>query len=66
MRVFSLLANVADTKSLVIHLASTTHSQLLEEQLEETGIRPSTIKLSIGCEYIEDIITDLAQTLDEI
>ncbi len=66
MRMFSLLANVADMKSLVIHPASTTHSQLSEEQLKESGIMPTTIRLSIGCENIDDIIADLSQALDKI
>jgi len=59
LKLFSLLANVADVKSLVIHPASTTHSQLSEEQLLASGIRPNTIRLSIGTEHIDDIITDL-------
>ncbi len=66
MKLFSLLANVADMKSLVIHPASTTHSQLSEEQLVESGIMPTTVRLSIGCENIDDIIADLAQALDKI
>ena len=56
---FSLLANVADVKSLVIHPATTTHSQLTAEELEAAGIRPNTIRLSIGTEHIEDILADL-------
>lgn len=59
LELFSLLANVADVKSLVIHPASTTHSQLSEEELAEQGIRPNTIRLSIGTEHIDDIIGDL-------
>lgn len=59
MELFSLLANVADVKSLVIHPATTTHSQLTEEELEEQGIQQNTIRLSIGIEHIEDIIADL-------
>ena len=59
LKIFSLLANVADVKSLVIHPASTTHSQLSEEELLDQGIRPSTIRLSIGTEHIDDIIADL-------
>lgn len=59
LKLFSLLANVADVKSLVIHPATTTHSQLSEAELEEAGIRPSTIRLSIGTEHIDDIIKDL-------
>lgn len=59
LKIFSLLANVADVKSLVIHPATTTHSQLTEEELLEQGIRPNTIRLSIGIEHIDDIIADL-------
>lgn len=59
LKIFSLLANVADVKSLVIHPASTTHSQLSEEELLDQGIRQNTIRLSIGTEHIDDIITDL-------
>ena len=59
LKIFSLLANVADVKSLVIHPASTTHSQLTDEELLSTGIRPNTIRLSIGTEHIDDIIADL-------
>ena len=59
LEIFSLLANVADVKSLVIHPASTTHSQLSEEELLDQGIRQSTIRLSIGTEHIDDIIADL-------
>ncbi|MBR0158727.1 MAG: O-acetylhomoserine aminocarboxypropyltransferase/cysteine synthase [Clostridia bacterium] len=59
LRIFSLLANVADVKSLVIHPASTTHSQLTEEELLDQGITPGTIRLSIGTEHIDDIIADL-------
>ncbi len=61
LKVFSLLANVADVKSLVIHPASTTHSQMNEEELLASGITPSTIRLSIGTEHIDDIIYDLDQ-----
>lgn len=61
LQIFSLLANVADVKSLVIHPASTTHSQLSEEELIDQGIRPNTIRLSIGTESIQDIIADLDQ-----
>lgn len=61
LELFSLLANVADVKSLVIHPASTTHSQLSEEELEEQGIKPNTIRLSIGTENIDDIIEDLEE-----
>ncbi len=59
LKIFSLLANVADVKSLVIHPASTTHSQLSEEELLDQGIRPNTIRLSIGTEHIDDILNDL-------
>lgn len=59
LELFSLLANVADVKSLVIHPATTTHSQCTEEELLDQGIRPNTIRLSIGCENIDDIIQDL-------
>lgn len=63
LQVFSLLANVADAKSLVIHPASTTHAQLTEAELAETGILPNTVRLSIGIEHVDDIIDDLAQAL---
>ena len=59
LELFSLLANVADVKSLVIHPASTTHSQMSEEELLSAGIRPNTVRLSIGTEHIDDIIDDL-------
>ena len=59
LKIFSLLANVADVKSLVIHPATTTHSQLTEEELADQGITPGTIRLSIGTEHIDDIIADL-------
>ncbi len=59
LEIFSLLANVADVKSLVIHPASTTHSELTEEDLLDQGIKPNTIRLSIGTEHIDDIIADL-------
>ena len=65
LQIFSLLANVADVKSLVIHPASTTHSQLTEEELEEQGIKPNTVRLSIGIEHIDDIIADLSQALGD-
>ena len=61
LKIFSLLANVADVKSLVIHPATTTHSQLTDEELREQGIHPNTIRLSIGTEHIDDIIADLEQ-----
>ncbi|MCH5333173.1 MAG: O-acetylhomoserine aminocarboxypropyltransferase/cysteine synthase [Agathobacter sp.] len=61
LKLFSLLANVADVKSLVIHPASTTHSQMSESELLTSGIKPNTIRLSIGTEHIDDIIADLSQ-----
>ena len=61
LELFSMLANVADVKSLVIHPASTTHSQMNESELQKSGIKPSTIRLSIGTEHIDDIIADLDQ-----
>ncbi len=61
LEIFSLLANVADVKSLVIHPATTTHSQLTDEELRDVGIKPNTIRLSIGTEHIDDIIADLEQ-----
>ena len=66
LQIFSLLANVADVKSLVIHPYTTTHSQLSPEELAEQHITPSTVRLSIGTEHIDDIIEDLAQALDKI
>jgi len=61
LELFSLLANVADVKSLVIHPASTTHSQMNEAELAASGISPGTIRLSVGTEHIDDIIGDLQQ-----
>ena len=66
LQVFSLLANVADVKSLAIHPASTTHSQLTEEELLEQGIKPNTIRLSIGTEHIDDIIYDLQEAFEAV
>lgn len=66
LQIFSLLANVADVKSLVIHPASTTHSQMTEEELLGSGIKPNTIRLSIGTEHIDDIIYDLAQAFEQV
>ena len=66
LKIFSLLANVADVKSLVIHPASTTHSQLTEEELENVGIYQNTIRLSIGTEHIDDIIADLEQAFQRV
>lgn len=64
--IFSLLANVGDAKSLIIHPASTTHSQLNEEDLKAAGIQPETIRISVGIENVEDLIEDLSQALDQI
>lgn len=66
LEIFSLLANVADVKSLVIHPASTTHSQLSDEEKLEQGIRPNTIRLSIGTEHIDDIISDLDEAFKAV
>jgi O-acetylhomoserine (thiol)-lyase len=66
LEIFSLLANVADVKSLVIHPATTTHSQLNEEELADQGITPATIRLSIGTEHVDDLIADLSQAFDKI
>lgn len=66
LKIFSLLANVADVKSLVIHPATTTHSQLSEEELKAQNITPSTIRLSVGVEHIDDIIDDLKAAFDAI
>ncbi len=66
LQIFSLLANVADVKSLVIHPASTTHSQLSADELADQGIKPNTIRLSIGTEHIDDIIADLDQAFSSV
>lgn len=66
LEIFSLLANVADVKSLVIHPATTTHSQLAPEELADQGIKPNTIRLSIGTEHIDDIIADLDQAFAKV
>lgn len=66
LQIFSLLANVADVKSLVIHPATTTHSQLTDEELEDQGIKQNTIRLSIGTEHIDDIIADLQSGFDAL
>ena len=66
LKIFSLLANVADVKSLVIHPATTTHSQLSEKELLDQGIKPSTIRLSIGTEHIDDIIADLEKGFEAV
>ena len=66
LKIFSLLANVADVKSLVIHPASTTHSQLTDEELANVGIYQNTIRLSIGTEHIDDILEDLEQAFSAV
>lgn len=66
LKIFSLLANVADVKSLVIHPASTTHSQMTDAELADVGIAQNTIRLSIGTEHVDDIIEDLSQAFDAI
>lgn len=66
LELFSLLANVADVKSLVIHPASTTHSQMSEEELLACGIKPNTVRLSVGTEHIDDIIADLSHGFEEV
>jgi O-acetylhomoserine (thiol)-lyase len=66
VEIFSHLANVGDAKSLIIHPASTTHSQLTEEQLIEAGVSPELIRISIGIEDVNDLIADLSAALDEI
>ena len=66
LEIFSLLANVADVKSLAIHPASTTHSQLNEEELKEQGLKPNTIRLSIGTENIDDILEDLSEAFKAV
>jgi O-acetylhomoserine (thiol)-lyase len=66
LHLFSLLANVADVKSLVIHPASTTHSQMSESELLASGIKPNTVRLSIGTEHIDDILYDLGQAFDAV
>ena len=66
LKIFSLLANVADAKSLVIHPATTTHSQLTAEELADQGIKPNTIRLSVGIEHIDDILADLQNGFDKV
>lgn len=66
LEIFSLLANVADVKSLVIHPYTTTHSQMSPEELAEQHITPSTVRLSIGTEHIEDLIDDIEQALEKV
>jgi O-acetylhomoserine (thiol)-lyase len=65
LRIFSLLANVADVKSLVIHPASTTHSQMNADELKASGIEPGSVRLSVGTEHIEDLIEDLRSALED-
>lgn len=66
LKIFSLLANVADSKSLVIHPATTTHSQLTKEELEEQNIKPNTVRLSVGTEHIDDILADLERGFEAV
>ena len=66
LEIFSLLANVADVKSLVIHPATTTHAQLTEAELRDQGIQPNTIRLSIGTEHIDDLLLDLQRGFDAL
>ena len=66
LELFSLLANVADVKSLVIHPASTTHAELNEKEQADQGIKPNTIRLSIGTEHIDDIIEDLSEAFKAV
>lgn len=66
LRLFSLLANVADAKSLIIHPASTTHAQLSEEELKAAGVTPDLIRISVGIENADDLIADFAQALDKL
>jgi len=66
LQLFSLLANVADVKSLAIHPASTTHSECNEQELADQGIKPNTIRLSIGTEHIDDILFDIKEALDAV
>ncbi|MDO4214714.1 MAG: PLP-dependent transferase, partial [Bacteroidales bacterium] len=66
LKIFSLLANVADVKSLVIHPYTTTHSQMSAQELAQQHITPSTVRLSIGVEHIDDILADLSQALDQL
>ncbi len=65
LKLFTLLANVADSRSLVIHPATTTHSQMSPEELAEAHITPSTVRLSVGLEHVDDLIADLSQALDD-
>jgi O-acetylhomoserine (thiol)-lyase len=66
VELFSHLANVGDAKSLIIHPASTTHSQLSAEELERAGIGPDFVRLSVGIEDVEDILADLGQALEKV
>ena len=66
LEIFSLLANVADAKSLVIHPASTTHSQMNEAELAASGIKANTIRLSIGLEHIDDLLEDIENAFDHV
>lgn len=66
VKMFSHLANLGDTRSLIIHPASTTHNQLSEAELVETGAGPDVVRVSVGIEHIDDIIADLAQALEAI
>jgi len=64
LHLFSHVANIGDVKSLVIHSASTTHSQLNEEELREAGVAPEMVRLSVGIEHIDDLLADLDQALE--
>ncbi len=66
VKLFSHLANIGDTRSLIIHPASTTHSQLNEEELLSAGAGPDVVRISVGIEHVDDIIADLAQALDGV
>jgi O-acetylhomoserine (thiol)-lyase len=66
VKLFSHLANIGDTRSLIIHPASTTHSQLSEGELIEAGAGPDVVRVSVGIEHIDDIVADLAQALDQV
>jgi O-acetylhomoserine (thiol)-lyase len=66
LKLFSIVSDLADLKSLVIHPASTTHSQISEKELLESGIKPNTLRLSVGIEHIDDIIEDLKQALESV
>jgi O-acetylhomoserine (thiol)-lyase len=66
VKLFSHLANIGDTRSLIIHPASTTHSQLSDAELLEAGAGPDVVRVSVGIEHIDDIIADMAQALDTL